>query len=118
LELKGLNTINNPVKLNTTKLSEFGYNTSVFWIDSSRRLRIRYITDGESVENSGGKGIKLADTSVSLSTLGLQVNADDIYFDIGTSGLQPKILCTGIDTGAPSSFKFVKTKIRIKSRLF
>jgi hypothetical protein len=40
-ELKGLNTINNPIKLNTTtKLLEFGYSTSVFWIDSSSRLKL------------------------------------------------------------------------------
>jgi hypothetical protein len=118
-ELKGLNSINNPIKINTTtKLLEFGYNTSVFWIDSSSRLRIRYITDGGFVENSGGMGIKLADTSLSLSTTGIKLNADAIYFDIGTSGLQPKFLCTGIDAGTPLSLNLSKLKLDINPDYF
>jgi hypothetical protein len=118
-ELKGLNSINNPIKINTTtKLLEFGYNTSVFWIDSSSRLRIRYITDGGFVENSGGMGIKLADTSLSLSTTGIKLNADAIYFDIGTSGLQPKFLCTGIDAGTPLSLNLSKLKLDLNPDYF
>ncbi len=55
------------------------------------------------METSGGIGIKLEDTSLSLSATGIKLNADAICFDLGTSGLQPKFLCTGIDAGTPLS---------------
>jgi hypothetical protein len=61
-------------------------------IDGSYNLKFKYTTYGGIMEHSSGILIKLADTSLSLSTTGIKLNADAIYFDIGASGLQPKFL--------------------------
>jgi hypothetical protein len=118
-ELKGLNTTNNPIKLNTTtKLLEFGYSTNHFSIDGSNNLKFKYTTYGGIMEHSSGILIKLADTSLSLSTSGIKLNADAIYFDIGASGLQPKFLCTGIDAGTPLSLNLTKLKLDLNPDYF
>jgi hypothetical protein len=70
------------------------------------------------MENSGGFLIKIAHTSLSLSTSGLKLNADDFYFDIGTSGLLTNLLCTGIDTGAPEYFNSSKLRIDLDTENF
>jgi hypothetical protein len=103
---------NNQIKVDAqTKLLELTYNSLHFGLDGTSRLSFRFETDGGLIEDSGGSALKLADTSLSLSTFGLQVKADVIHFDIGTSGLQPKVLCTGIDTGTPLSLNSSKLKL-------